>query len=195
MALAVKNPTPSAEDVGLIPGLGRSLGEGNGNPFQYSHLGNSMDRRAWWAAVYGVAQSRTRLKQLSSSNSICGIRNPLLNERAPGRRFGHWARRAKWTRRLPNYFLRSHCSRGKGRASHFQPKFGATANSGTSFGGNSKLSLMGEARNRPCLSARPVDWTWEQNSGNDNERHAETWWSPGLPRPQEGGGGKNWTNA
>lgn len=88
--------------------------------------------------------------------NIYGIRNPLLNERAPGR-FGPLARRAKWTCRLPNYFLRSHYPRGKGRASHLQTKFGATANSGTSFRGNSKLSLMGEARNRPCSSAPPVD--------------------------------------
>lgn len=57
---------------------------------------------------------------------------------------------------MTNYFLRSHFPRGKGRASHFQPKFGATANSGASFGGNFKLSLMGEARNWPCLSAPPV---------------------------------------
>ena len=61
MALAVKNPTPSAEDVGLIPGLGRSLGEGNGNPFQYSYLGNSMDRRARWAIVQRVAKNQTQL--------------------------------------------------------------------------------------------------------------------------------------
>ena len=40
-------------DVSLIPGLGRSLGVGNGNPLQYSNLGNSMDRGAWWAVVYG----------------------------------------------------------------------------------------------------------------------------------------------
>ena len=45
------------------------LGEGNGNPLQYSCLENSVDRGAWWAAVYGVAQSRTRLKWLSSSSS------------------------------------------------------------------------------------------------------------------------------
>ena len=38
-----------AEDLGLIPGLGRSPGEGNGNPLQYSCLGNLMDRGAWWA--------------------------------------------------------------------------------------------------------------------------------------------------
>ena len=44
-------------------------GEGNGNPLQYSCLENPMDGGAWWAAVYGVAQSRTRLKRLSSSSS------------------------------------------------------------------------------------------------------------------------------
>ena len=45
------------------------IGEGNGNPFQCSCLENPRDSGAWWAAVYGVAQSRTRLKQLSSSSS------------------------------------------------------------------------------------------------------------------------------
>ena len=44
-------------------------GEGNGNPLQCSCLQNPRDGGAWWAAVYGVAQSRTRLKQLSSSSS------------------------------------------------------------------------------------------------------------------------------
>ena len=46
-----------------------SLGEGNGNPLQYSCLENPRDGGAWWAAVYGVAQRQTRLKQLSSSSS------------------------------------------------------------------------------------------------------------------------------
>ena len=45
------------------------IGEGNGTPLQYSCLENPMDGGAWWAAVYGVTQSRTRLKQLSSSSS------------------------------------------------------------------------------------------------------------------------------
>ena len=44
------------------------IGEGNGNPLQCSYLENPRDGRAWWAAVYGVTQSRTRLKQLSSSS-------------------------------------------------------------------------------------------------------------------------------
>ena len=45
------------------------IGEGNGNPLQYSCLENPRDGGAWWATVYGVAQSRTRLKRLSSSSS------------------------------------------------------------------------------------------------------------------------------
>ena len=44
------------------------IGEGNGTPLQYSYVENPMDGGAWWAAVYGVAQSRTRLKRLSSSS-------------------------------------------------------------------------------------------------------------------------------
>ena len=50
------------------------IGEGNGNPLQCSCLENPRDRGAWWAAVYGVAQSWTRLKRLSSSSSH--IRSP-----------------------------------------------------------------------------------------------------------------------
>ena len=54
--LVVKNPPASAGNVGSIPGLGRSLGEGDGNPLQYSCLGNPMDRGAWWASVHGVTK-------------------------------------------------------------------------------------------------------------------------------------------
>ena len=46
-----------AGDMGSIPGWGRSPGGGNGNPIQYSCLGNPMDRGAWWAAVHGIAKS------------------------------------------------------------------------------------------------------------------------------------------
>ena len=48
-----------AGDLGLIPGSGRSPGEGNGNPLQYSCLKNPMDGEAWWATVHGVANSQT----------------------------------------------------------------------------------------------------------------------------------------
>ena len=56
----VKNLPASARDVGSVPGSGRSPGKGNGNPLQDSCLGNSMDRRARWAIVYGVTKSRTQ---------------------------------------------------------------------------------------------------------------------------------------
>jgi len=46
---------------GLIPGLGRSPGEGHGYSLQYSYLENSMDREAWWVTVHGVAKSQTQL--------------------------------------------------------------------------------------------------------------------------------------
>ena len=61
MAQLVVNPLTSAGDVGLIPGLGRYPGEGNGNPLQYSCLENSMDRGTCWATVHGVAKSQTWL--------------------------------------------------------------------------------------------------------------------------------------
>ena len=48
----------NAGDLGSIPGLGRSSGEGNGNPLQYSCMKNPMDREACWAAVHGVANSQ-----------------------------------------------------------------------------------------------------------------------------------------
>jgi len=66
-------------------------GEGNGNPLQCSCLENPRDGGAWWAAVYGVAQSWTRLKRLSScSSSSCNVRDlrlipgSILQERSPG---------------------------------------------------------------------------------------------------------------
>ena len=56
--IVVKNP-PALQEIpawGSIPGSGRSSGEANGNPLQYSCLGNLMDRGAWWATVHGVAK-------------------------------------------------------------------------------------------------------------------------------------------
>ena len=60
----VKESARNAGDLGSIPGLGRSPGEGNGNPLQYSCLENPMDG-AWWATVHGVAKSQTRLRDFT----------------------------------------------------------------------------------------------------------------------------------
>ena len=65
MAQTVKASVYNAGDLGSIPGLGRSPGEGNGNPLQYSCLENPTDRGAWQATVHGVAKSQTRLSDFS----------------------------------------------------------------------------------------------------------------------------------
>ena len=59
-----KDSAGSARDLGLIPGLGRSPGEGHGNPLQCSCLENPMDRGAWQVTVHGVTKSRTWLRAL-----------------------------------------------------------------------------------------------------------------------------------
>ena len=69
LALVVMNMLANARDIrdsGLIPGSGRTLGEGNGNPLQYSSLENPMDREAWQATDHRVTKTRTRLKLLST---------------------------------------------------------------------------------------------------------------------------------
>ena len=72
MVLVVKNLPANAgdaRDLGFIPGLGRSPGEGSGNPLQYSCLGNPIDRGAWWATVHGVTNSRTQLSTHAPSDT------------------------------------------------------------------------------------------------------------------------------
>ena len=71
----VKNPPANVGDTGdagLIPGWGRSPGEGNGNPFQYSCLENPMDRGAWWAtySLWGHKESEMA-DQLNTHNDLC----------------------------------------------------------------------------------------------------------------------------
>ena len=61
----VKVSACNVGDPGSIPGSGRSPGEGNGNPLQYSCLENPMDRGTWWATVHGVAESRARLSDFT----------------------------------------------------------------------------------------------------------------------------------
>ena len=70
----VKASACNAGDLGSTPGLGRSPGEGNGNPLQYSCLENPMDRGAWRATVHGVAKSQTQL----SNFTFTSLGNPHL---------------------------------------------------------------------------------------------------------------------
>ena len=69
---AVKNLPANAGDTGLIPGLGRSPGEENGNPLQYSCLGNPTNRVTWWATVCGVAKELDMTQQLNNINTNLG---------------------------------------------------------------------------------------------------------------------------
>ena len=75
----VKASACNVGDLGSIPGSGRSPGEGNGNPLQYSCLENPMDGGAWWTTVHGVAKSQTRLSDFTS---------PLARFHTP---WGNWA--------------------------------------------------------------------------------------------------------
>ena len=62
----VKVSACNVGDLGSIPGLGSSPGEGNGNPLQYTCLENPMEGGVWWATVHGFAKSRTRLNDFTS---------------------------------------------------------------------------------------------------------------------------------
>ena len=90
VALVVRNPPASAgdtRDLGLIPGLGRSPGVGNGNPFQYACLENSMDRGAWRTTVHGAAESQTRLSTaVAPDSSSSNHRSSRLGHIVPQQR-------------------------------------------------------------------------------------------------------------
>ena len=79
------------------------IGEGNGNPLQCSCLENPRDRGAWWAAVYGVAQSRTRLMRLSSSSSshmVWGFPGvSVVNNLPDSHEFSPWVRKIPWRKK------------------------------------------------------------------------------------------------
>ena len=74
----VKNPPANAGDAGWVLGSGRSPGEGNGNPLQYSCLGNSMYRGAWWATVHRVAKELDVTEQLNNNQADL-LRPPQKN--------------------------------------------------------------------------------------------------------------------
>ena len=93
-------------DLGSIPGSGRSPGEGNGTPLQYSCLENPMDGGAWWATVHGVAKSRTRLSDFTSLHfmlskklylhHMCGSHTILLHKQDPTRPMSYKVRAHCW---------------------------------------------------------------------------------------------------
>ena len=68
VAQLVKNLPASVRDADSVPRLGRSFGEGNGNPLQYSCLGNPTDRGTWWARVHRAAKCRTQLTNTLKEN-------------------------------------------------------------------------------------------------------------------------------
>ena len=78
----VKNLSASAGDSGSIPGLGRSPGKGNGNPLQYSCLGNPMDKEPGGLQFMGSQKSQTT-EPLNHNNKRCTGRRPLRAEPAP----------------------------------------------------------------------------------------------------------------
>ena len=74
----VTNPPAKARDTGLIPGWGRSPGEGNDNPLQYSCLGNPMNRRAWWATVHGVTKELDTMEKANNIIAKIMFKTPYL---------------------------------------------------------------------------------------------------------------------
>ena len=74
----VKDPPANAGDTGSIPGSGRSPGEGNGNPLQYSCLGNPMDRSTWWVTVHGVTEELDTTWQLYNNQPNISVSHSVV---------------------------------------------------------------------------------------------------------------------
>ena len=103
LVLVVKSPPANAGDIrdmGSIPVLGRTPGEGNGNPLQYSCLENPMDKGAWQAIVYGVAKRETWLKRLSTRAHTDIFTTASRWENSSARRaLGNGVWNGRWTQR------------------------------------------------------------------------------------------------
>ena len=84
----VKASACNAGDSGSIPGSGRSPGEGNGNPLQYSCLENSIDRGTWWATVHGVTKSQTQLSDSACMHACTDDSSSLGSASFKMRKFG-----------------------------------------------------------------------------------------------------------
>ena len=76
----VKDPPANAGDTGSIPGSGRSPGEGNGNPLQYSCLGNPMDRSTWWVTVHGVTEELDTTWQLYNNQPNISVSHSVVSD-------------------------------------------------------------------------------------------------------------------
>ena len=118
-------PTYPPANAGSIPGWGRSPGEGNGNPLQYSYLENPMDGGAWQVVVHGVAKNRTRLsdfnftfhfhaleKEMATHSSVLAWRIPGMGEPGVCRLCGHTE--SDTTEQLPFPFSLSCIGEGNG---------------------------------------------------------------------------------
>ena len=97
VVLLVKNPSAKVGNVGLIPGWGRSPGERNGKPLQYSCLENPTDRGTWRATAHRVAMSWTWLSNWAHGDSV--VKNTSANVRRHG--FNPWVGKITWRRKWP----------------------------------------------------------------------------------------------
>ena len=95
-----KDSACNAGDVGSFPGSGRSHGEGNGNPLEYSGLKNPVDREAWWATVHVVAKSQIRDWATNTHSSIPARIIPWTEEHGELQSIGSqsWILLSNWAR-------------------------------------------------------------------------------------------------
>ena len=119
----VKNPLANAEDLGSILGWGRPPEGGNGNPLQYSCLGNAMNRRAWWATAHGVPKELDTTECLNNNNNKLNLELYQFPRAAPNKLPQNW-----WTEITEVYSLSS-----RGQKSESKLLYGRTLLATSSF--------------------------------------------------------------